>query len=167
MNETRIFGVLVRFRNSLSDIAANNLRSTIRIIPARHLRHIRQIDVLPPLNFGSNPNYSGGGSGVGHPRLSELCFDVSRKPHNFPLSMTLLHEVGHIIDHAYNALDSLTPEHRNTINRVPILAGAVTHGSGEHYAIAYQMLMTGGASAAVRAALLSSNAFSGVDLVHP
>jgi hypothetical protein len=81
--------------------------------------------------------------------------------------MTLLHEVGHIIDHAYNALDSLTPEHRNTINQVPIPRGAVTHGRGEHYAIAYQTLLTGGASPAVRAALLSGNAFSGVDLVHP
>ena len=101
MNETRVSGVLVRHHHPLSDIAANNLRSTIRIIPAPHLRHIRQIDVLPPLNFGSNPNYAGGGSGVGHPRLSD------------------------------------------------------------------QTLLTGGASPAVRAALLSGNAFSGVDLVHP
>ena len=167
MNETRVSGVLVRHHHPLSDIAANNLRSTIRIIPAPHLRHIRQIDVLPPLNFGSNPNYAGGGSGVGHPRLSELCFDRRQRDNNFPYNMTLLHEVGHIIDHAYNALDSLTPEHRNTINQVPIPRGAVTHGRGEHYAIAYQTLLTGGASPAVRAALLSGNAFSGVDLVHP
>lgn len=167
MNETRIYGVLVRFHHSLSEIAVNNLRSTIRIIPAQHLRHIRQIDVLPPLNFGDNPNYAGGGSGVGHPRLSELCFDRGRRPNNFPYNMTLLHEVGHIIDHAYNALASLTPENRNIINQVPIPPGAVTHGSGEHYAIAYQTLLTGGASEAVRAALLSSRAFSGVDLVHP
>ena len=167
MNETRVSGVLVRHHHPLSDIAANNLRSTIRIIPAPHLRHIRQIDVLPPLNFGSTPNYAGGGSGVGHPRLSELCFDRRYRDNNFPYNMTLLHEVGHIIDHAYNALDSLTPEHRNTINQVPIPRGAVTHGRGEHYAIAYQTLLTGGASPAVRAAPLSGNAFSGVDLVHP
>jgi hypothetical protein len=32
--------------------------------------------------------------------------------------------------------------------------------------IAYQTLLTGGASEAVRAALLSGRAFSGVDLVH-
>jgi hypothetical protein len=150
----------------LSDIAANNLRSTIRIIPVQHLRHIRQIDVLPPLNFGSDRNYSGGGSGVGHPRLSELCFDVDRRRNNFPHNMTLLHEVGHIIEHAYNGLASLTPEQRNIINQVPIPPGAVTNGRGEHYAIAYQTLLTGGASEAVRAALLSGRAFSGVDLVH-
>lgn len=167
MNETRISGVLVRFRNSLPAGAAENLRSTIRIIPAQHLRHIRQIDVLPPLNFGTNPNYSGGGSGVGHPRLSELCFDIRRKSNNFPYNMTLLHEVGHIVDHAYGGLASLSVEHRNTINRVPIPAGAVTHGIGEHFAIAYQTLLTGGASDAVRAAILTSRAFSGVDLVHP
>ena len=42
MNETRISGVLVRHHHPLSDIAVNNLRSTIRIIPVQHLRGLSE-----------------------------------------------------------------------------------------------------------------------------
>lgn len=167
MNEMRALGILVRFQNEITEIAAANIRATLAIVPTQHLRSIRQIDVLPPLRFGHGALYAGGGSGVGYPRLSELCFDRRYRAGNFPINKTLLHEIGHILDHAYDCLTSLAPEHQATLRAIPIPASARTHGPGECYAIAYQTVISGHASEAVRAAVLSSRAFSGVDMVHP
>ncbi len=168
MNEIRIFGILVRFQNEVTELAVENLSATLIVVPTEHLRSIRQIDVVPPRVLAhDNPVYAGGGSGLGYPRLSELCFDRRYRAGNFPLNKTLLHEIGHILDHAYDCLASLPPEHQATLRAIEIPASARTHGPGECYAIAYQTVFTGGASDAVRAAVLASRAFSGVDMVHP
>ncbi|RYG10733.1 MAG: hypothetical protein EON92_12090 [Burkholderiales bacterium] len=166
MNEVFVFGKLVRLQNAVTDAVLTNLRDTLAVVPTQHLLRIRQIDVLPPLMLGSDPNYAGGGSGLGYPRLSELCFSSRHRPNNFPRNRTLLHEIGHILDHAHDCLRNLTPEHQATLRAIRIPTGARTHGAGEHYAIAYQQVMTGSASEAVRAAVLSSRAFSGVDTVR-
>ena len=167
MNEVHVCGKLVRFRNAVMPVAVANLGDTLRIVPTQHLMRIRQIDVVPPLTLApGDPRYSGGGSGVGYPRLSELCFDRAIKPGNFPLNRTLLHEIGHILDHAFNCLSTLTPAHQASLMTIPIPRGARTHGPGECYAIAYQQVMTGGASDPVRAAVLASRAFLGVDTLR-
>lgn len=166
MNEVIVLGKLIRFQNAVIDVAVNNLRDTLAVVPTQHLLRIRQIDVLPPLMLGSDPNYAGGGSGLGYPRLSELCFSRHHRPNNFPRNRTLLHEVGHILDHAYDCLRALTPEHQATLRAIRIPPSARTHGAGEHYAIAYQQVMSGGASDAVRAAVFASRAFLGVDTVR-
>lgn len=167
MNEVFIFGKLVRFQNAVMADAVTNLRDTLAVVPTQHLLRIRQIDVLPPLMLGRDPDYAGGGSGVGYPRLSELCFSRRHRPNNFPLNRTLLHEIGHILEHAHDCLRNLSPEHAATLRTIRIPPDARTHGADEHFAIAYQQVMTGGASAAVRAAVLSSRAFVGVDTVRP
>lgn len=164
MNEININGKLVRFQNAVSDIAVSNLRNTLRIIPLEHIQRIRQIDVLSPSRFGHGPDYAGGGSGVGYPRLSELCFDRSKRPNNFPINLTLLHEVGHVMDQLYQCWASLAPEHQLTLQQqIRIPPEGRSHGIGEYYAIAYQTVLTCGASEAVRTAVLSSTAFSGVE----
>ena len=167
MPDVLIFGKLVRFQNAVTDVAVTNLRDTLAVVPTQHLLQIRQIDVVPPLSLSHNPNYSGGGSGLGYPRLSELCFDRSRKPRNFPLNRTLLHEVGHVLDHIYSCLATLAPEHLASLNAIQISEEAQTHGAGERYAAAYQRVICGTATDTIRAAVLASRAFSGVDLVHP
>ena len=167
MNEVLIFGKRVRFHNEIMNVAVTNLRDTLWIVPTQHLLRIRQIDVLPPLMLDNDPRFAGGGSGLGYPRLSELSFDRHRRPQNFPLNLTLLHEIGHILDHAYGCLGNLTLEHRATLLAITIPASARTHGAGEHFAIAYQQVIAGRASEAVRAAVFSSRAFHGVDTVHP
>ncbi|MCA9191022.1 MAG: hypothetical protein KDB03_04655 [Planctomycetales bacterium] len=166
MNEIIVLGKLVRFQHEILDVAVSNIRDTLWVVPTQHLFLIRQIDVVPPLMLGSNPNYSGGGSGVGYPRLSTLCFDRGHKPHNFPLNLTLLHEIGHILDEHYGALVNLPREHQATLRAIGIPAGARTHGDGEHYAIAYQQVIVGTASAAVRTAVFASRPFEGVDTIH-
>jgi hypothetical protein len=166
MNETTIFGKLIRFQNEITDTAVANIRDTLWVVPTQHLSIIRQIDIVPPLMLGTDPNYAGGGSGVGYPRLSELCFDRGFRPNNFPINLTLLHEIGHIVDHHYGALASLGPEHQATLRAIPIPASALTRGEGEYFAIAYQQVISGGASEAVRAAVIASSAFVGVDTVR-
>lgn len=163
MNETRILGIRVRFQNEINANAVENLRNTLRLVPTPHLRIIRQIDVVPPLNFGSNPRYAGGGSGRGYPRLSELCFD---NHYNFPHNLTLLHEIGHIVENSYHCLVNMAPDQRAVLDAIEIPATARTHGAGEHYAIAYQQVINGRASERVRNAVFSSRAFSGVDTIH-
>jgi hypothetical protein len=167
MNEVLVFGKLVRFQNAVMDVAVTNLRDTLAIIPAQHLTIIRQIDVVSPSSMGHGPTYAGGGSGLGYPRLSELCFDRSYRSNNFPINLTLLHEVGHILDHLYGCLANLSAEHRTALDAIRIPASARTHGPGERYAIAYQQFIAGGASDAVRAAVLSSRAFSNVSTIPP
>lgn len=166
MNETMIFGKRIRFQNEISDVAVANIRDTLWIVPTQHLMIFQQIDVVPPLMLGSDPNYAGGGSGRGFPRLSELCFDRGFRPNNFPINLTLLHEIGHIVDHHYGAFAGLGPEHQSTLRSIPIPATARTRGEGEYFAIAYQQVISGSASEAVRAAVLASTAFAGVDTVR-
>ena len=165
MNEMQIYGLRIRFRNELSKIAVENLRGTLWIVPTQHLQIIQQIDVVPPGNFGHGPRYAGGGSGVGYPRLSELCFDKNERPNNFPYNLTLLHEIGHVVENTYECLANSTPEHRSVLNTVRIPPAGRTHGPGEHFAIAYQQVIVRRASPAVRAAVLASDSFVGVDTV--
>ncbi len=167
MNEIQILGKRVRFQNAVTDVAVTNLTDTLMRVPSAHLLVIRQIDVVPPLMMGTDPLYAGGGSGLGYPRLSERCFLRTVKPENFPINLTLLHEIGHILDHLYACLEHLPPEHRATMRTIRIPPTARTHGHGETYAIGYQQVITGGATDAVRAAILASRAFDGVDMVHP
>lgn len=167
MNDVMVFGKLVRFQNAVTEVAVGNIRGTLAAVPTQHLLHVRQIDVLPPLMLGSDPNYAGGGSGLGYPRLSELSFSRHHRPQNFPRNLTLLHEIGHILDHAYSCLTNLPPEHQAVLRAIRIPAGARTHGAGEHYAIGYQQVISGSASEAVRAAVFASRAFLGVDTVRP
>ena len=167
MNDVLILGKLVRFQNAVTDVAVTNLRDTLAIVPTEHLLQIRQIDVVPPLTLSHDPHYSGGGSGLGYPRLSELCFDRRYKPRNFPHNRTLLHEVGHVMDHIYGCWSNLGPEHQAALRTIPISPDAATHGVGEHYAAGYQRVLLSTATEAIRAAVLASRAFSGVDLVHP
>lgn len=164
MSEVSILGITVQFRNRFSNIVAvENLTNTLTIVLPEHRAAIRRIDVVPPSNLGHGPDYAGGGSGCGYPRLSELCFDRRYRLNNFPINLTLLHEIGHILQNKFNCLAQLTPAHRATLTRVPIPESAQTHGAGEHYAIAYQQVMVGRASPAVKAAVLASKAFEGVD----
>lgn len=166
MNDVFVNGKLVRFRNAVIDVAIANLKDTLALVPNEHLLRISLIEVVPPQNFGHGPNYAGGGSGLGYPRLSELCFSRRHRESNFPINLTLLHEIGHILDHQLDCLENLTGVHRATLEAIPIPSSARTHGDGEQFAIAYQQVITGGASEEIRAAVLASRAFEGVDLVR-
>lgn len=166
MEEMTIQGVRVRYRNRISPLVVANLSNTLALVPVAHRSILRQIDVLPPANFGNGPEYAGGGSGVGWPRLSELCFDTRYRPHNFPHNRTLLHEIGHIVEKHYRCLDNLSEDNRNVINGVPIPPTAHTRGPEEHYAIAYEGVFSGSAYASeeVRRALYASRAFNGINM---
>ncbi len=167
MIEKLIQGVRVRFRNGINHVAVGNLTQTLLIVPREHRSLLTQIDVLPPANFGHGPEYAGGGSGVGWPRLSELCFDTHYRPNNFPRNLTLLHEIGHIMENEYDCLSHLAPEHRRVIDNVTIPATAHTTGPTEHYAIAYQQVLSGNPPQAVRDAVYASRAFAGIDAPSP
>lgn len=163
MNEVVILGTRVVFTNDATDVAVLNLTDTLRVVPQQHRAILRQIAVVPPARFGHGPRYAGGGSGIGYPRLSELSFDRRERPNNFPLNLTLLHEIGHVLEDTFRCMGNLTREHRAILRSVPIPASAHTHGEEEHFAIAYQQVMTRGASDAVRSAVLASRAFNGID----
>lgn len=168
MEERLIEGVRVRFRNGINNVAVGNLTQTLMIVPTAHRSLLTQIDVLPPANFGHGPEYAGGGSGVGWPRLSELCFNTRYRPNNFPLNLTLLHEIGHIMETHYRCLSHLSEEHRGVlVDQVTIPATAHTRGQEEHYAIAYQRVMCRNAPQAVTDAVYASRAFEGIDAPSP
>lgn len=169
MEETQIRGVRVRFRNPLTSDALLSLNRTLVVVPAAHLRLLRQIDVLPPANFGVrnddgeiDTTYAGGGSGIGWPRVSELCFVITERPNNVPLNLTLLHEIGHVMETHFSCLRFLPPDHRRVLDSVPIPTDAHTHGPTEHYAIAYQKVLCGTATAPVARAVYASRAFEGI-----
>lgn len=167
MEERLIEGVRVRFRNGINNVAVGNLTLTLLIVPTAHRSLLTQIDVLPPANFGNGPEYAGGGSGVGWPRLSELCFDTHYRPNNFPRNLTLLHEIGHIMEKHYRCLSHLSEEHRGVIDQVTIPATAHTTGEEERYAIAYQQVLSGNPPQAVRDAVYASRAFAGIGARSP
>lgn len=162
MNETRIHDVRVRFRGTLSANVRENLTRTLDVVPVEHHAILTQIDVVPPANLGHGPEYAGGGSGIGWPRLSELCFDRRYRPNNTPLNLTLLHEIGHIVQSHYHCLENMAADQRRVVDAVPIPRRAHTHGPEEHYAIAYQRVLCGTAGAAVTEAVYSSRAFEGI-----
>ena len=167
MIEKLIQGVRVRFRNGINHVAVGNLTQTLLIVPREHRSLLTQIDVLPPANFGHGPEYAGGGSGVGWPRLSELCFDTRYRPNNFPLNLTLLHEIGHIMENHYSCRRHLADEQRAVIDSVRIPPTAHTRSAEEHYAIAYQRVMCGTAPQAVKDAVYASRAFAGIGARSP
>jgi hypothetical protein len=72
MTEVSILGINVRFRNRIPTGAVANLTDTLRLVPPEHRADITRIAVVPPLALGDDPNYAGGGSAQGYPRLSEL-----------------------------------------------------------------------------------------------
>lgn len=164
MNETIIHAVQVRFVNDVDPIAVRNLKRTLAIVPPAHRAALRRIDVVPPRNLGHGPNYAGGGSGVGYPRLSELCFSRSHRRQNFPINLTLLHEIGHVLETRFRCLRHLArehPQHFRVLDAIPIPSSGRTHGPSEHYAIAYQKVIAGTATQEVKDAVYASRAFAG------
>ena len=167
MSEITLNGIPVQFPGEVDRNAAANLRTTLQLVPARHLPILRRIVVFTP-QPSADP-YAGGDSGQGYPRLSALCFDRRRRPNNYPFNLTLLHEIGHIVDHHFHCLETMrreAPDDYAALQvEIHIAPERRTHGAGELFADAYQKVLTGrGASQRVRAAVMASTAFVGVYL---
>ncbi len=133
------------------------LRSLERISPD-HLQHV------PTITVGNRPPGGGGGSahsgmpGGPYIRLNKNCFNSSWNQGMY--NETLLHEVGHIVDWAYDCMNHMRRE--NPAGYQALLNHphrGRTQGPGEHYADAYAAYHLGRRmSHARREALLTSRA---------
>jgi len=146
--------------DEVTDANIRQLLNTLALLPARHLEQ------LPTITVGNRPRRGGGGSahsgmrGGPYIRLNSGIF--SRHWNQGPYNETLLHEVGHIVDWAYQCMQHLPSEDREGYQA--LLAdphGGATQGPSEHYADAYaDYYLDRSMSDARRRALLSCSAFA-------
>lgn len=108
---------------------------TLQRLPVQHLEHI------PPITIGINPIDGGGyafpgqytGSPYGFIRLNYNIWDRRVRPWNIGhINVTLLHEVGHVIDWAFQCTNNMSEVDRQILFD-PSYEGH-THGPGEHFA---------------------------------
>lgn len=166
MAVTTINGVAVEFPDEIIESIVRNIRATFLLVPAAHLTIFRRITIYTPQG---TPPYAGGGSGLGYPRLSIYCFDPGYRPQNRVQNLTLLHEIGHLVDHHYGCLDAMqrdAPSDYAALRlEIHIAPSRRTHGPSELYADAYQKVLNRrGVSRRVREAVLASVAFAGITL---
>lgn len=120
----------------VSDDQVRQLLQSLDLLPPTHLPHV------PIITVGNRPPQGGGGSahsgmpGGPYIRLNRSCFNSSWNSGNN--NETLLHEVGHIVDWAFDCMRHMridNPEGYRALLRHPHRGR--TQGPGEHFADAY------------------------------
>jgi hypothetical protein len=143
------------------------LIDTLRRLPRLHLEHV------PPITVGMHPE--GGGGGYAYPgqyagqpygfiRLHFGVFNAGERPWNRGrVNVSLLHEIGHVIDWAFQCTRHLGGADQRILYD-PGYDGA-THGPGEHFAQAYSKFYSDPPTLteARQEVLLRSRAFENVD----
>jgi hypothetical protein len=127
-----ISGVTVQI-NGADDEQLEVLRSTLARLWVHHLQ------ILPPITVGNRPARGGGGAahsgmpGGPYIRLNRTCFESSWNQHGY--NYTLLHEVGHIVDWAFDCMRHMRREDRRGFRAlITHPHSGATQGWGEHYA---------------------------------
>jgi hypothetical protein len=107
-SEFIVHGVQINMVYNADEVTDENIRqllNTLALLPARHLAQ------LPTITIGARPRRGGGGSahsemrGGPYIRLNRGIF--SRDWNQGPYNETLLHEVGHIVDWAFQCIRGL------------------------------------------------------------
>lgn len=138
---------------------------TLKRLPVQHLQQV------PPITVGDRPdtNHGGGGGSAapcpacprGYIRINRRVFDPAiREVNRGRVNVTLLHEIGHVIDWAYQCVANAAAEDRQTL----WFRGydGHTHGPGEYFAVAYAQMYRDPATITPTrlAAMLRMNAFT-------
>ena len=142
------------------------LVATLERLPRRHLEHV------PPITVGNRPLEGGGGyalpgqyagSPYGFIRLNYDVFDGGQRSWNIGrINVSLLHEVGHVIDAAFECTSQMAAADRRILHDLDYRGR--THGPGEHFAQAYSKFYSEPPTitAERREVLLRSPAFAGM-----
>lgn len=118
------------------------LRRTLELVPLQHLRlltapgHVQvSMPACRPAHGGSN------GAFVGE-RWVRLSSASVGAPHNATLNTTLLHELGHLVDHEYRGMESLRSRDREAYRLLAETAHeGDTPGPGEGFADCYMIYL--------------------------
>ncbi len=118
------------------------LSAAVRLIPTPHLRDFDQRGGYIQLSQPGCTPYRGGGHNPGSDpwiRLSHACL---REGYNTSVNVTLLHEMGHIVDAQYDAMHALQriDQHAYHLLASTRHEGA-TAGSGEQFADCYMIFL--------------------------
>lgn len=119
-----------------------SVRAALRLIPPTHLRDFDQQGGFIQFSRRGCPPARGGGHNPGpNPwiRLSHACL---AKGYNATINATVLHEMGHIVDSEYNAMESIRAADREGHQ---LLAHTrhegTTQGPGEAFADCYMIYL--------------------------
>ncbi len=130
--DVQIGGVTVEI-NGTDEAQLEALTSTLGRLWVHHLQ------IVPPITVGDRPPRGGGGAahsgmpGGPYIRLNRSCFESPWNQHGY--NYTLLHEVGHIVDWAFDCIRHMRRE--DLAGFRALIAhphSGVTRGWGEHYA---------------------------------
>ena len=130
--DVNISGVTVQI-NGADESQMEALTSTLQRLWVHHLQ------IVPPITVGDRPERGGGGAahsgmpGGPYIRLNRTCFQSAWNQHGY--NYTLLHEVGHIVDWAFNCIQRMRREdNRGFRALIAHPHSGATQGWGEHYA---------------------------------
>lgn len=116
------------------------IKRTLDLVPEAHLRLFVGRGHLQVSRPGSSPQ-RGGGHDPGTPwvRLSSDCLDNS---YNVRFNVTLLHEIGHVVDAGFQAMATLSRTHRQLYRLLSSTRHqGPTQGSSEAFADCYQIFL--------------------------
>ena len=133
--EQRVFEESVNIRSSYFDIMVR----TLELLPESHLSDVVAMNIIK-----IRPNLRvGGGSGQdGYIYISPFSLD---NRYNRVHNQTLLHEIGHKVDHHYHAVDNMTALRQNFLRHVHHDGG--TQSASEAYGDCYMDYFHRGVSA--------------------
>lgn len=160
-SECFVHGIFIQIDYDNRQVRPDQIRQllrTLELISPDHVQHV------PTITVGNRPPGGGGGSahsgmpGGPYIRLNKNCFNSSWNRGAF--NETLLHEVGHIVDWAYECMTHMRRENRAGYNALLSHPHrGRTQGPSEHFADAYAAYHLGRSmSRTRREALLSSRA---------
>ena len=155
-----------------SGMQVAQLLRSLDLLPPGHLRIVPRITVGERPPASDHPRSYGGG-GSAHPGMPggpyiRLNWRIFQAPWNSGMhSLTLLHEVGHIVDWGFQCMTTMRQQdptgYRALLDHPHT---GRTQGAGEHYADAYAAHFIGHQiSDARRNAVLNSNAFQSIQSV--
>ncbi|MBW1787813.1 MAG: hypothetical protein JRK53_14510 [Deltaproteobacteria bacterium] len=100
---------------------------------------VHHLQIVPPITVGDRPPRGGGGSahsgmpGGPYIRLNRTCFQSEWNQHGY--NYTLLHEMGHIVDWAFDCIRHMRREDLQGFRAlIAHPHSGATQGWGEHYA---------------------------------
>lgn len=123
-----------------SDTQWSVIENTLALVPSRHLQLLSDPGYVQVSKSNCLPG-KGGGNGGGD-RWIRLSSDSLSKRYNRTYNVTLLHELGHLVDVHYSAMRTLKTQDREGYRLlINTPHDGETSGDGEHFADCYMIYL--------------------------